>query len=780
MQVRSEDLILVISEDSPYYELRSQSLSGCALRSSFDVHCEKEGQKVNLLHDIFDIHNVERDISYNMPWGTLTCHRLTFTTALSGVQLLINFGTSPEKGMAFLRMEIQNNSGENLTLQRFIPLDIQSGDIHLGNPQQPDPAFYSNGWQSWSCTGTYGIGEKQRISNLGPFQNPMVVNSGTLQPRRKNHFSGDMFGVLGDRASRIGLLAGFLSQKEQFGSLDATLIPQPALKVWANGDNVMLPAEEVAQTDWLALSFIHLDAPEPMGAYLETVAEVNKIESKDPVPVGWCSWYHYYQDISEEVIQSNLEAVVQLKPELPLPLLQIDDGFETYPGDWFDFTPEFSHGLKPIVQQAKEAGLTPGIWLAPYIVHPKAELVREHPDWLLRDERGKPVSAGFVWNAFTYALDLTHPDALTYTCDVIRTAVEDWGFDYLKLDFLYAAALDGVYQDPTLTRAQVLRRGFEAMRQAAGPEVTLLACGCPLGSALGLFDAMRISADVNSYWEPHFPPVSFLLKKEPHMPAARNALQNILTRAPLHRHWWINDPDCLLVRPDTHLTLPEVQTLTSAIGLTGGSILLSDDLPALPQDRLKLAKILLPLMDQRARVLDWIDSFTPTRLRVDLDGPCGPWHLLAWFNWEDQPVSYAFSSQAFNLPADKVWWLREFWTGLIGHMSEKSPLVFNDILPHGVRVAAVRPYDAKSPAYLGSDLHLSQGLEISQWQAVDNALNLRFDLSREASGRVHLYLPWKPAGAWFKDAPYMLGDEGRGIYNIDLKDLDRGELTIRG
>ncbi len=197
--------------------------------------------------------------------------------------------------------------------------------------------------------------------------------------------------------------------------------------------------------------------------------------------------------------------------------------------------------------------MTPGIWLAPFILHRKAALVKDHPDWLLRNSRGKPVNAGYVWNTFTYALDLTNPEALEYTCDVIQAAVEKWGFEYLKLDFLYAAALEGVYQDPTKTRAQVLRMGLEALRDAAGPEVTLLACGCPLGSALGLFEAMRIGADVSGSWEPHFPPVSPILRKEPNMPSARNALQNIITRAPLHRHWWINDPDCLLVRADTDL-----------------------------------------------------------------------------------------------------------------------------------------------------------------------------------------------------------------------------------
>ena len=409
-----------------------------------------------------------------------------------------------------------------------------------------------------------------------------------------------MYGLIGDRETKVGMVAGFLSQKAQFGSLEASFIPEPSLKVWANGDDRHIPSGTKIQTDWLAVSFVSLADPDPLGPYLATVGRLHGVVQDESVPVGWCSWYHFYQDIDEKVLDANLDTVIALEPELPLELFQIDDGFETYPGDWYDFDPGFPNGLKPLVEKTKAAGLIPGVWLAPFIVHNKARLVTEHPDWLLRDAEGKTVTAGFVWNNFTLALDLTNPEALAYTQDVIRTAVQDWGFTYLKLDFLYAAALDGVYQDPTLTRAQVLRMGLEALREAAGPEITMLGCGCPLGSGLGIFEAMRISADVSGYWKPHFPPVSGILQNEPHMPSARNAIHNILTRAPLHRRWWVNDPDCLLVRPDTKLSLAEVQTLTSAIGLTGGSLLVSDDLPALPEDRLAIAQALLP-RDRSAR-----------------------------------------------------------------------------------------------------------------------------------------------------------------------------------
>ncbi len=254
------------------------------------------------------------------------------------------------------------------------------------------------------------------------------------------------------------------------------------MKAWANGDQIHVKPGSNIPTDWLALSFVNLADPDPLGPYLATVGRLHDVAQDESVPVGWCSWYHFYQDIDEKVLDANLDTVIALKPELPLELFQIDDGFETYPGDWYDFVSGFPNGLKPLVEKTKKAGLIPGVWLAPFIVHPKARLATVHPDWLLRDADGKTVTAGFVWNSFTLALDLTNPEALAYTQDVVRTAVRDWGFTYLKLDFLYAAALDGVYQDPTLSRAQVLRKGLEALREAAGPEITMLGCGCPLGS----------------------------------------------------------------------------------------------------------------------------------------------------------------------------------------------------------------------------------------------------------------------------------------------------------
>ena len=107
---------------------------------------------------------------------------------------------------------------------------------------------------------------------------------------------------------------------------------------------------------------------------------------------------------------------------------------------------------------------------------------------------------------------------------------------------------------------------------------------------------MRIGTDVAPWWHPEYKIIDPIYRLEPDEPAARNAIQNVLTRLPFHRRWWINDPDCLLLRPETKLSLAEVHSLATVIALNDGMLLLSDDLPALPPERTRIAQVLLPLL----------------------------------------------------------------------------------------------------------------------------------------------------------------------------------------
>ncbi len=687
----------------------------------------------------FLLQSVHEDQQTESSIGNLQLIGLTYLERNTCLLLVVEFGIPANKPFLLQRMRMLNNSSETIRPVRFLFSNLQAGEIHFSNEKAKETAFYSNGWQSWSPSGTYQHGQRQKTSRLGAFSHPMLYNTGTPIPRQESSFSSDMFAALLDHNAKAGLLCGFLSQKEQFGSLSSTLHPAPDLKVWANCDELEVFPGMTLESDWLAWQFFDSHSPQPFAVYFEGVACENEVRERITTPLGWCSWYHYFQKITPAILRENLQVLQQRQPELPLDVFQIDDGFQQDVGSWLKFNHKFPQGVHELAIQTRAAGFTPGLWLAPFIVEKPSQLIEEHPEWLLRDRRGKLVNSGFVWNRLGYALDLTHPEAQAYVREVIRTAVWQWDFPYLKLDFLYAAALPGKHYDQTKTRAQILHEALQLIREEAGEHTVLLGCGCPIGPGIGIFDMMRISADVSPDWAPQFFGVTFPFRNEPNMPSARNAIQNILTRSKMDPHFWVNDPDCLLVREDSNLSLPEVQSLATAISLTGGAVLISDDLTRLSPERLKLAASLLPVLPPNPVVPDLFTRYMPTQMGQTLQNSTGEWKLIALFNWEDQPADLTLKSSDWGLEM-REYFMREFWSGEIALV--KGQHIFRQVPAHGVRLVALRK---PAPiAYLGSDLHLSQGIELKEWQLESGKLEFKLDLGRAVEGNCYLQLPSVP------------------------------------
>ncbi|MCB1323433.1 MAG: alpha-galactosidase, partial [Leptospiraceae bacterium] len=109
-----------------------------------------------------------------------------------------------------------------------------------------------------------------------------------------------------------------------------------------------------------------------------------------------------------------------------------------------------------------------------------------------------------------------------------------------------------------------------------------------LWPGVGVFDAMRIGMDVNHIWRSDF--TKWVLRDR-NYPTARNALINTITRSFMHNRFWTNDPDCLMVRSTrTKLNIKHTYILASVMALSGGMLLLSDDLTELDADRFDLFK----------------------------------------------------------------------------------------------------------------------------------------------------------------------------------------------
>jgi alpha-galactosidase len=203
------------------------------------------------------------------------------------------------------------------------------------------------------------------------------------------------------------------------------------------------------------------------------------------------------------------------------------------------------------------------------MVSPDSQLARNHPDWLLRDEKGNPVRAGITWSGNPLCLEVTHPDVLEWLDGLIHK-VHDWGYGYLKLDFLYIGATLGKrYKD--IPRECAYRNAMQVIREAAG-EAYILACGAPILPSLGLCDGIRVGPDVSPFWLNK--PLTVWLNN-PNDLSTQNAV-----RTSIHRLWLSPlaniDPDIMFFRSKHNALKPIEKQLLQDLGTVSGFKATSD------------------------------------------------------------------------------------------------------------------------------------------------------------------------------------------------------------
>jgi hypothetical protein len=335
-------------------------------------------------------------------------------------------------------------------------------------------------------------------------------------------------------------------------------------------DSVTLLGGAIRETDPIFMSTG--DPGELYSLYVELWARTSKARNQSKSDLGWSSWYHYFSDITPVELKSNIDIAIKS----PIEVFQLDDGFQKALGDWLRPCEKFNDYYPHFAKDKSLSDLSKGIWTAPFLVTPAFYRFQEFEQCLLNDDQSELLTAMYSpsWGGAAYAIDTTHPLIKDFLTETYSRLVE-YGFDFFKIDFCYAAALSAKRHDTQKTRAEALRLGLELIRNAIGDSSFLLGCGCPFGPAVGLVDAMRVSPDTAPYWEPRMNLFGYLETAV----CAKNAILASIYRSPFHRRLFINDPDCLMLRQtQTFLTRDQIECLKASILACGAFVMLSDDL----------------------------------------------------------------------------------------------------------------------------------------------------------------------------------------------------------
>jgi alpha-galactosidase len=495
-------------------------------------------------------------------------------------------------GGTIVRATIANRGADAVRLTSAI-FEIATGFVASAPAR-----FFKHGYQSWSASGGHGVGASR--THPRDAANFITRVNHQSEPTRPPEFpeaqTSELFTIVESSNVAERVLAGFIGAATSLSTL--TVSNSEKIIARAILDEVILAPEAHRDLDPLFVVTADESAARLAARWADATGRWMNARVSAPFQRGWCSWYHYFHAITEDALRANLKSLEAMRTEFPLEVVQLDDGFQSALGDWDTTNAKFPGGLKAIAGEIRAAGFKAGIWTAPFLAARDSRLMINHPDWfIMHGETGEPVRAGYNanWTAsgdkFAYALDPSNPLFRAHLRHLFTKLTHHFGFSYLKLDFLYAAAAPGRRHDPNLTRGETLRHGLEAIRAGAGDDAFILGCGCPIGQAVGVVDGMRIGPDVSPFWGSTASGAGD--------PSTVYALDAIIARSFMHRRLWLNDPDCLMLRArETRLSADERAALAATIVASGGMLLISDDMSLLDAEAGKLFRAVAQIAEE--------------------------------------------------------------------------------------------------------------------------------------------------------------------------------------
>ncbi|MBM4355890.1 MAG: alpha-galactosidase [Deltaproteobacteria bacterium] len=365
--------------------------------------------------------------------------------------------------------------------------------------------------------------------------------------------------------------------------------------------------------------------------------------------VGWCSWYDRKRNITHDYIRRTVERI-RSTPELaPLSTVIIDDGYQERVGDWLVPAARYGAKVAESARLIREAGLTAGIWVAPFVAQGGSRLIEQHPEWVAT-RNGRPCRLGFNphWRSTFYALDVRNEEFLEHLSQLF-SQLSEAGFRVFKLDYLYPAALPLDRSPAAPGRFAAFRNAVTRIRRAVAGDSYLLGCGCPLAPSIGLFDAVRVSTDIDYCWKS--PALLEAATGDEEMVGIFPAARNTLVRSTFGQAFWHVDPDCvLLAQGRGSATQGEKALFARLAAMAGDVVLVGDDLARWGCAELSSFRESLARHGTRFVPLDAADRPDPTWAFASGSG----WTSVAAFNLGDRKEMLSVQRAHLRSLADEI------------------------------------------------------------------------------------------------------------------------------
>ncbi|MBR2327126.1 MAG: alpha-galactosidase [Clostridia bacterium] len=353
---------------------------------------------------------------------------------------------------------------------------------------------------------------------------------------------GSTYTALTDRYGNGAFLMGFTDSRREIHWID-TFFETKSFTAVAMRDGVTLKSGDTLTLAPLVIGFDN-SLNKLLSEYGDKIGRDSEAIIPSEIATGWCSFYYYYSFEDEKEIIGAAEMLKKSAIANDVKYILYDDGWENREkgpmhnwGDWECVPERCPSGMKGMVDKIHALGYKTGLWLAPFTVSKNSNLFKEHPDWALTTE--ETITLG----AADYGLDLSNPEVTEFIRNTFERVFNEWGYDYIKIDFIGMALFEGKHHSREKTLAAYYHDTLKMIKEIAGDR-HVLTCGPAIFQTVGATDSIRIGPDVGNRW---VIPTDWADQIGGNC-SIKPCINNTVRRSWMHNRLFHIDPDCMMAR----------------------------------------------------------------------------------------------------------------------------------------------------------------------------------------------------------------------------------------
>lgn len=547
----------------------------------------------------------------------------------------------------WLLSDISVSAPTSMTVTQLTPIAAAFADIGTGHDKRIYTTPYTNNFD-------FGVAP---VNQFGQSQNGTDRFANPQEPMVKFNGISHWVTALLDNQNRHGLVAGAATvqkwkSSQQLGEAAQANAPLRRFALYNWGGEQQ--GKQVA-SDLFFIGYFN-DYREGLETYGKVYNQGEPgMNWQGSVPIGFNAFYSHDSYGKARDMYAMTDYIAQHLKPLGYEYVNMDGGFQPdgYPQGITDFT-----------NRVHQKGLKAGGYLTPFAIYenwldlPVDNTGYTHRDACLKDSNGKLIKTYLG----SYALDMSHPAAQYIVRRNIKNYI-DWGFDYIKLDFLDMGLYEGQHHDPAINGIQNYRIGMQMMRDEvlkSKKPIFLDASISPLLPAAftqGRRTACDTSLGVANY--------SGIERQ------AFNTALSWWSNGTLYRY---NDADMFvpeqLLQGDARSGQRAALRLATAVAMDGGHWLAGDNLPFVDEDRSAWLenKSLLALASSgiAARPLTLTNVYHQAEHSPEVLVQRAPDNstYVALTNWGTQEKTWRLSAAQLGLNGQAPWQVTSLYDGV--------------------------------------------------------------------------------------------------------------------